>query len=555
MNNNDPILNELANLVALAREGILSDDQFESLRKMLHDNGTVRNYYYSLVNLEVCLKESTGLHEASDSLHNDPRDIQLWDVLRRHEQQAPAITIAKDRSRQDAIQRVVHEKTPSRVNKFSLITAVSCAAALLFLLLFVRVTELACGREVVTLNDSINARWSDVESSMTKGARLTVNSGPLFLQGGMVELLFDKGARVVIEAPAEFQILADDRIGLLYGKAYATVPQGAIGFSIYTKNAKVIDLGTEFGIDVDSRGDTCLHVIKGQTRLIAGEKSDTVSLEVGQGTAKKVTDETQSVTDIPCRTNLFVRAIDSKTSTIWRGQKQLKLADYVGGGNGFGTGLLNYGIHPVTGESGVATTANRPAGNTYMRLPRHPFVDGVFVPNGKDKQEISSRGHVFQECPVTQGNYFMEVINTPALLDGQVMTLNGIPYNTRENPCLFLHANIGITFDLDAIRSRVPGASIVSFQSQVGISETALRDPNADFWVLVDGELRYRKEHVQQKGLLDMLRIELSDTDRFLTLVVTDGGDPGARELPSGFIRQSIDCDWGVFADPVLILE
>jgi hypothetical protein len=162
---------------------------------------------------------------------------------------------------------------------------------------------------------------------------------------------------------------------------------------------------------------------------------------------------------------------------------------------------------------------------------------------------------VFQECPPTQGVYFTEILNTPDRLDAQWMVLGDTRYGQDGSRCLFLHANAGITFDLEAIRSQLPGVRITRFHAEVGISRTALRDANADFWVLVDGQIRYRKEKVREKGAADSLDIELSDTDRFLTLAVTDGGDPDARELPNGFVCRSIDCDWGLFGNPVLVLE
>lgn len=61
------------------------------------------------------------------------------------------------------------------------------------------------------------------------------------------------------------------------------------------------------------------------------------------------------------------------------------------------------------------------------------------------------------------------------------------------------------------------------------------------FYVLVDGEKRFEIAGLH-KELLDIpVRIELSDQDRFLTLIAADGGDTTSR-------------DWCVFAMPVLEL-
>ena len=38
---------------------------------------------------------------------------------------------------------------------------------------------------------------------------------------------------------------------------------------------------------------------------------------------------------------------------------------------------------------------------------------------------------------------------------------------------------------------------------------------NADFWVLVDGKLKYKQTQVKEQGKAGLIDIELSDADRF----------------------------------------
>ena len=132
--------------------------------------------------------------------------------------------------------------------------------------------------------------------------------------------------------------------------------------------------------------------------------------------------------------------------------------------------------------------------------------------------------------------------------------MHNVNYSKDQASCMFLHPNLGVTFDLDAIRSLLPNVDPVRFQSKIGISERAWRECNADFWVLVDGKVRYKQEKVKRKGVIDIIDIKLSEDDRFLTFVTTDGGDPDMRTV-NNFPALGIDSDWCVFADPVLILE
>jgi hypothetical protein len=552
--------NRLEDLLILAMDDKISSEQIRELNTLLREHPARIREAVLFLQLASHLKQSKKIAGMDKPwLTSDSQESFNVFMKLMAEYENTAQTVQIDENRNAAEKTLVR---PVRVNsvrppvsRFSVYTLIISSAALLCLIAYVVLNPVGGHIETATLSDNIQAQWAPThQGQLRNGARLAVRSGPLWLQSGLAELQFDNNARVLVEGPAEFEIIAEDRIGLEFGKIYTIVPPEAIGFSVYTRNAKVIDLGTEFGVEIDSLGNTLLHTIKGKTRLIAGRPTAPVSMEIGAGQAKKVCADTQSIMDIPCSTHLFARSIDSRTGFIWRGQITLDLADIVGGGDGLGTGRIEYGINPATGEPDGMETKNRLADNGYHRVPLNPLIDGVFIPNGKDSQIISSSGHVFRECPITQSLYFTEIMNSPGPLDGRTMSLNNVVYGVGGNPCIFMHANLGITFDLDAVRSRYPGSRIVSFQSLIGISETAWRDCNADFWVLVDGKLRYQKEHVQQKGLLDTLRIELSGTDRFLTLAVTDGGDV-TQELEDGFIRQSIDCDWGVFGNPVLILE
>ncbi len=82
---------------------------------------------------------------------------------------------------------------------------------------------------------------------------------------GLMELTFASGTRTVIEGPAGFQILGPNSMNLSYGKVVANVPKGAEGFAINSRDGRVVDLGTEFGMNVprDSSPST-LGVFRGE---------------------------------------------------------------------------------------------------------------------------------------------------------------------------------------------------------------------------------------------------------------------------------------------------
>jgi hypothetical protein len=97
-----------------------------------------------------------------------------------------------------------------------------------------------------------------------------------------------------------------------------------------------------------------------------------------------------------------------------------------------------------------------------------------------------------------------------------------------------MHANIGITFDLNAIRNDLKDFEITSFEAVCAIAQTKAteqaRAGKADFWILVDGELKKSLNGVSI-GFSESVKIPINPEDRFLTIMTTDHletaeGDP-----------------------------
>lgn len=81
---------------------------------------------------------------------------------------------------------------------------------------------------------------------------------------GVAELVFRKGARVLLEAPAALEITGANSCRLLYGKAVADVPDSAKGFIVETAQDRIVDYGTRFALDVAKDGTrTRLGVLSG----------------------------------------------------------------------------------------------------------------------------------------------------------------------------------------------------------------------------------------------------------------------------------------------------
>ena len=142
---------------------------------------------------------------------------------------------------------------------------------------------LQTGRDgsVATLVRAQQCQWAGSSLPTVEGARL--KPGMLDLIEGLAVLRFDSGVELVLEAPATVEVLDAMNCKLRRGTLVAEVPPQAKGFSIDTKDAKVIDWGTKFGVSADDDGKYMVRVIEGLVEVEDKNSSGSQKLEKGQG--------------------------------------------------------------------------------------------------------------------------------------------------------------------------------------------------------------------------------------------------------------------------------
>lgn len=132
---------------------------------------------------------------------------------------------------------------------------------------------------VAVLTRGVNLEWES--AAIAPGTPLS--PGWLKLKSGIAQIEFYQGARVVIEGPAELQLVSSGEATCTRGKLSAHVPPQAKGFRIQTPKGTIVDLGTEFGLDV-SDASAEVHVFKGEVELHKSTES-MKSLKEGQAMA------------------------------------------------------------------------------------------------------------------------------------------------------------------------------------------------------------------------------------------------------------------------------
>lgn len=118
---------------------------------------------------------------------------------------------------------------------------------------------------VAMLQEEIDAVWQ----GDAPGTGSSLTPGPLKLSSGMASLEFASGARILLEGPAEIELLSGNEVSCHSGNLLATVPPPAHGFAIRTPFSRVVDLGTVFGLQVRSAGDSLVKVMQGEVEIHA----------------------------------------------------------------------------------------------------------------------------------------------------------------------------------------------------------------------------------------------------------------------------------------------
>ena len=214
----------------------------------------------------------------------------------------------------------------------------------------------------------------------------------------------------------------------------------------------------------------------------------------------------------------------------------LDLADVIGGGDGHGSGVPGRGIDPGTGnvtseklgyrkdlQVNRLQKINWPAGGKSTG-----FVSWVFVPDGRAPVSVVPQKDV-TGVPPTSGHAWDAIRNGP--LNAQRTTkLNGVDFAEKGHSILGLHANAGVTFDLEAIR-QAGGLGTLRLTGLVGFGagpEAAAT--RADLTVFVDQELKFQKLKLRKDESVP-LDVPIATQAKTLTLIATDGGDGIGNDL------------------------
>jgi hypothetical protein len=112
-------------------------------------------------------------------------------------------------------------------------------------------------------DQSQDCEWF-VENRTDSGDRALRVGETLRILKGEMSIEYDRGIFISLSAPSIYEFSSPSSGRLIRGQLKARVEKGAEGFAVQTPRAKVVDLGTVFGVAVNGSGSTDVVVFKGE---------------------------------------------------------------------------------------------------------------------------------------------------------------------------------------------------------------------------------------------------------------------------------------------------
>jgi len=277
---------QLCELIVRKIEGTLTNEEAALLNETLERHQEAVDLYVDLAVLYASLSKpgKVSLLETASEDHTGRQLDNLLLELSRAEDCAEPLP-ADPQAEPELIQRVQREKIVHNVSRTSLALLAVSAAAMLLLVLFVKFAPVPSKGLIGTLCRSIDARWLDPSGTLRDGCDLY--SGPLHLAKGYAEIQTDQGATIILQAPVELELESPSQLVLKRGSVTVNIEHSQTHYVVRTPSASVVDFGTEFGVYVDSIGDTYAHVYQGEVELRSGDNplqfTSSLKLTRGQG--------------------------------------------------------------------------------------------------------------------------------------------------------------------------------------------------------------------------------------------------------------------------------
>jgi len=266
---------EFFRLLAEMVDGALAPEQAERLRELLRDSPEAQDLYlkymsvHALLHLDYDSGASPIAMPGGSSMPVSPPEVLPFDPL-------GADLFAETHAET--------ERRTSRVPKwlFGPVVGWAVAATLLVACVLVafwprdgrptpvvnrperkvpRKVDVSEGLAVVVRSDGV--KWETEDGRHPRSGEVLA-AGRLRVDSGRATLSMLTGVLIVVEGPSDVELISINRVACHRGKVRARVPEGAEGFLVSGPGTAVLDLGTEFGVNVTPDGKSRGKVFEGE---------------------------------------------------------------------------------------------------------------------------------------------------------------------------------------------------------------------------------------------------------------------------------------------------
>jgi hypothetical protein len=167
---------------------------------------------------------------------------------------------------------------------------------------------------VARITGMVACRWADPRTAPVGFDRVALGR-KYSLVSGLVEIVYDTGARIILQGPCDYEVESQTGGFLALGRVTAKVEPKRAGngapaeepksggnrsglFFVRTPTATVTDLGTEFGVEVDKSGDSKAHVYRGKVELRVGVGKNAKVVPLGENESARVASGKQQTIDV-----------------------------------------------------------------------------------------------------------------------------------------------------------------------------------------------------------------------------------------------------------------
>jgi hypothetical protein len=175
--------------------------------------------------------------------------------------------------------------------------------------------SVATSKAVAMLSRTADAQWIQGKEIPRLGAPL--EPGHLQLQAGLAEVSFYSGARLLIEGPADVQLITQNRAYCKNGRIVAEVPEQARGFQIQTPHSVLSDLGGSLGVEVKTE-ETEVHAFRGTAKIMGYTLVEGLGARIDRAGSLRMIEAQQESFNSPFDLQAKSAAADTRRHHQWQ---------------------------------------------------------------------------------------------------------------------------------------------------------------------------------------------------------------------------------------------